>query len=72
MQRLVEALLDQARLESGRVAVEPTRFALAPAVEQLLSDALEQLGGSHVVVEIADEASIDMDEQAFSLCSATW
>ncbi len=67
MQRLVEALLDQARLESGRVTVEPTRFALAPAVERLLSDALEQLGGSHVVVEIADDASIDMDEQAFSL-----
>jgi signal transduction histidine kinase len=67
MQRLVEALLDQARLESGRVTVEPTRFALAPAVNKLLSDAPEQLGSSPVVIEIADDATIDMDEQAFSL-----
>ena len=67
MQRLVEALLDQARLESGRVTLEPTRFALAAAVDQLLSDAPEQLASSRVVVEIAEDVTIDMDRQAFSL-----
>lgn len=67
MQRLVEALLDQARLESGRVTVQPTRFALAPAVDRLLADSAEQLGGSHVVTHIARDATIDMDQQAFTL-----
>jgi PAS domain S-box-containing protein len=67
MQRLVEALLDQARLESGRVTVHPTRFALAPAVDRLLADSAEQLGSSRVVTHIARDASIDMDQQAFTL-----
>jgi signal transduction histidine kinase len=67
MQRLVEALLDQARLESGQVTVHPMRFALAPAVDRLLADISEQLDGSHVVTHVARDATIDMDEQAFTL-----
>jgi signal transduction histidine kinase len=67
MQRLVEALLDQARLESGRFSVQPTRFRLAPAVAELLTDDAEHLGDPHVETVIPADLTIDMDRQAFTL-----
>ena len=67
MQRLVETLLEQTRLDSGRVTVHPTRFLLAPAVQQLLTDIAEEIGSTPVLIEIPDGTTIDMDAQAFTL-----
>ena len=64
MRRLVEGLLDQARLESGKVTIEPTRFGLQPAVQELL-DELNPAPGN-IRLEIPHELQILMDVEAFS------
>jgi len=64
MRRLVEGLLDQARLESGKVTIEPTRFGLQPAVQELL-DELNPAPGN-VRLEIPHELEILMDVEAFA------
>lgn len=64
MRRLVEGLLDQARLESGKVTVEPTRFELEPAVQELIAEL--NPAPEDVRVEIPAHLEILMDVEAFS------
>jgi two-component system phosphate regulon sensor histidine kinase PhoR len=64
MRRLVEGLLDQARLESGKVTIRPTLFELAPAVQALI-DELSPVPAD-VRIEIPGHLQISMDREAFS------
>ncbi|HSV39455.1 MAG TPA: PAS domain-containing sensor histidine kinase [Nocardioidaceae bacterium] len=67
MHRLIEALLDQARLQSGERTMIPSRFALAPAIATLLTEHSELIDGRDVVLDIAEDAEIEMDREAFEI-----
>jgi len=66
MHRLIQRLLDQARLESGRVTLEPTAFPLARAVDAVIEQLRSALGTTRVVVEVPATVSVLMDRDAFT------
>lgn len=66
MHRLIQRLLDQARLESGRVTLEPTPFPLARAVDAVVDQLASALGDTVVVVDISAGVTVLMDRDAFT------
>ncbi|MEO6886953.1 MAG: PAS domain-containing sensor histidine kinase [Jatrophihabitantaceae bacterium] len=65
MHRLIQHLLDQARLESGRVILEPTQFVLADAVRSVVANTATLLGQTTVFVDIAPDITVVMDVDGF-------
>lgn len=66
MHRLIQLLLDRARLSSDLV-VDATRFAVEPAVREVLEEQADQLTGTTVVVDVPEDTTIVMDRDAFAL-----
>ncbi len=64
MRDLIERLLDQARVESGRVLLEPQELPLAEALRSVLAG-LPGVTRDRVVVDVPDDLAILMDPPAF-------
>jgi signal transduction histidine kinase len=62
---LVERLLDQARLEAGRIPLEPVPFVLAPACAEVVVGLGSTVDGTRVHVAVADSVRVVMDPNAF-------
>jgi PAS domain S-box-containing protein len=65
MQRLIQGLLDQARLESGRVVLEPRRLVLAEALRDVLGQYEAVVGDTEVSLDVDERVAVVMDAQAF-------
>jgi PAS domain S-box-containing protein len=67
MTRLIETLLDDARLTAGRVELALSRFPVAPAARELLRERVGGVEGEQWVLHAPEDLTIDMDPEAFSL-----
>jgi two-component system CheB/CheR fusion protein len=66
MHRLIQRLLDQAALESGRVILEAKPLALADAIRSTLSRASELLADTPVLVDVDESVVVVMDVDGFA------
>lgn len=67
MGRLVETLLDDARLAAGRVELRVTRFAVRPAAGEVLHERVGGAEGAAWSLACPADLEIDMDREAFTL-----
>jgi PAS domain S-box-containing protein len=65
MHRLIQRLLDQARLESGRVTIVPVDLRLADSAREVAAN-VAQSDGAQVVVEVGDEVWVNVDPDAIA------
>jgi PAS domain S-box-containing protein len=67
MSRLVETLLDDARLTAGRVELAVAHFPVAPAARDLLKERVGGVEGQTWALHMPEDLAIDMDPEAFTL-----
>ena len=67
MARLVETLLDDARLTAGRVEIAVSRFPLVPAAREILRERVGGVEGEQWALHAPADLEIDMDPEAFTL-----
>lgn len=65
MLHLVQRLLDQARLESGRVILEPTTFRLAIACQDVIARIGNAHGAAEVAIDVPESIAVHMDPNGF-------
>lgn len=66
MRRMIERLLDYARLTAGRVQCDPRRVSLADEIEACLATYGHELAERHVEVDVPDSVTVVADPDAFS------
>ncbi len=67
MSRLIETLLDDARLTAGRVELEIVRFLVAPAAHELLKERVGGVEGEAWALHAPTDLEIAMDREAFAI-----